>query len=308
MAVPKNRGLGRGLEELFSAVEINARDISSKGEANRDEEGNEINKNSILYLNINDIKPNANQPRKRFDDEKIDELATSIEAYGVIQPIVIRAAEVGYEIVAGERRWRAARKAELKKVPCILKELTEEENMVISIIENMQREDLNPIEEAEALQQMIGRFGLSQEQVSKSVGKSRPYITNSLRLLKLPRKVREYVVDNKLTNGHARAIAGIAEEGLQIYVADKAVEEGLSVREVEALANNVGEPKTKKQSEKRAKSPDVLKVEEELKEALGTKVSLKNLGNKGKIEIEYYNREELERLIDLFRLTFHVKH
>lgn len=301
MAAPKNRGLGRGLEELFSAVEINASEVSNKEEKNMENTTDNSNTNSIMYLDINEIKPNANQPRKRFDDEKIDELATSIETYGVIQPIVLRKSEVGYEIVAGERRWRAARKANLKKVPCILKELTEEENMVISIIENMQREDLNPIEEAEALQQMIERFGLSQEQVSKSVGKSRPYITNALRLLKLPFEVRAYVLEGKLTNGHARAIAGIEDETMQVAVADKAVEQGLSVREVENLAKTIGEPKTKKQSEKRVKSSDVLKVEEELKEVLGTKVCLKHSGNKGKIEIEYYTREDLERLIEFLK-------
>ncbi|MHC1723403.1 MAG: ParB/RepB/Spo0J family partition protein [Aminipila sp.] len=301
MAAPKNRGLGRGLEQLFSAVEINASEVSNNNQSIEENVNEEPNSNSILYLDINEIKPNVNQPRKRFDDEKIDELATSIETYGVIQPIVLRKSDVGYEIIAGERRWRAARKANLKKVPCILKELTEEENMVISIIENMQREDLNPIEEAEALQQMIERFGLSQEQVSKSVGKSRPYITNALRLLKLPFEVRAYVLEGKLTNGHARAIAGIEDETMQVVVADKAVEEGLSVREVENLAKTIGEPKTKKHTEKRIKSPDVLKVEEELKEVLGTKVSLKHSGNKGKIEIEYYNREDLERLIEFLR-------
>jgi ParB family chromosome partitioning protein len=299
MAVQKNRGLGRGLEELFSAVEINTSDVSNESDEQKSEE--KLNKNSILYLDINEIKPNNNQPRKRFDDEKIDELAASIETYGVIQPIVLRKSDIGYEIVAGERRWRAARKANLKKIPCILKELTEEENMVISIIENMQREDLNPIEEAEALQQMIEKFGLSQEQVSRSVGKSRPYITNALRLLKLPFEVRDYVQEGKLTNGHARAIAGIADETMQVAVADKAVEEGLSVREVENLAKTIGEPKLKKQKQKRIKSPDVLKVEEELKVVLGTKVNLKHSGNKGKIEIEYYNREDLERLIDFLR-------
>jgi len=282
MAVQKNRGLGRGLEELFSAVEINTSDVPNESDDQKSED--KSNKNSILYLDINEIKPNNNQPRKRFDDEKIDELAASIETYGVIQPIVLRKSDIGYEIVAGERRWRAARKANLKKIPCILKELTEEENMVISIIENMQREDLNPIEEAEALQQMIEKFGLSQEQVSRSVGKSRPYITNALRLLKLPFEVRDYVQEGKLTNGHARAIAGIADETMQV-----------------AVAKTIGEPKVKKQNQKRIKSPDVLKVEEELKVVLGTKVNLKHSGNKGKIEIEYYNREDLERLIDFLR-------
>lgn len=301
MAGPKNRGLGRGLEELFSAVEINASEVSNSDESSEISENRNVNKNSILYLNINEIKPNINQPRKRFDDEKIDELATSIETYGVIQPIVLRKSDLGYEIVAGERRWRAARKANIKQVPCILKELTEEENMVISIIENMQREDLNPIEEAEALQQMIEKFGLSQEEVSRNVGKSRPYITNALRLLKLPFEIRGYVLEGRLTNGHARAIAGIEDETLQVSVADKAVEEGLSVRAVENIVKNIGEQKKIKKNEKKIKSPDILEVEEELKEKLGTKVSLKHKGNKGKIEIEYYNREDLDRLIDVFR-------
>ncbi len=161
MAAPKKKGLGRGLEELFGAVEISPK---ATEEPQKSDENNakEVVNNGIVYLDINEIKPNLNQPRKQFNEEKIDELASSIEQYGVIQPIVLRKADTGYEIIAGERRWRAARKANLKQVPCILKELTEEENMVIAIIENMQREDLNPIEEAEALQQMIDKFGLSQ--------------------------------------------------------------------------------------------------------------------------------------------------
>lgn len=300
MAAPKKKGLGRGLEELFGAVEISPAAEESAIQEEKEENAGEGG-NGIIYLDINEIKPNINQPRKQFNEEKIDELAASIETYGVIQPIILRKSDIGYEIIAGERRWRAARKANLKKVPCILKDLTEEENMVIAIIENMQREDLNPIEEAEALQQMIDKFGLSQEQVSKTVGKSRPYITNSLRLLKLPFEVRNYVLENKLTNGHARAIAGIADEAVQVEIADKAVEQGLSVRDVEQLVKNLNEPKDKKKKEKKIKTPDVIKVEEELKEILGTKVNIKNKGKKGKIEIEYYNREELERLIDFFR-------
>lgn len=299
MARPKNGGLGRGLEELFGAVEIAPKAAEIPTPEVKVEET--VVSNGIVYLDINDIKPNLNQPRKQFNEEKIDELAESIEQYGVIQPIIIRKADNGYEIIAGERRWRAARKANLKQVPCILKELTEEENMVVAIIENMQREDLNPIEEAEALQQMIDRFGLSQEQVSKTVGKSRPYITNALRLLKLPFEVRNYVLEGKLTNGHARAIAGVPDETVQVAIADKAVEEDLSVREVEQLVKNYGETKEKKVSKKEKKNADVLKVEEELKEILGTKVNIKHKGTKGKIEIEYYNGEDLERLIDFFR-------
>ena len=300
MAAPKKKGLGRGLEELFGAVEISPKATEEPHKSDENNEKEVVN-NGIVYLDINEIKPNLNQPRKQFNEEKIDELASSIEQYGVIQPIVLRKADTGYEIIAGERRWRAARKANLKQVPCILKELTEEENMVIAIIENMQREDLNPIEEAEALQQMIDKFGLSQEQVSKTVGKSRPYITNSLRLLKLPFEVRNYVLEGKLTNGHARAILGATDETIQVAIADKAVEEGLSVREVEQLVKNYMEPKEKKPSTKQKKGADVQQVEAELKEILGTKVNIKDKGSKGKIEIEYYNREELERLIEFFR-------
>lgn len=291
MAAQKVRGLGKGLEALFNDVEINTHD------AGRDPE----NQEGILFLDINDIKPNTKQPRKFFSDEKIDELARSIETHGIIQPIMVRPSGDGYEIVAGERRWRAARRASLKQVPCIVRELSEEQNMLVSIIENMQREDLNPMEEAEALNQMITRFGLTQEEVSKSVGKSRPYITNALRLLKLPAVIQEMVVRGDLTNGHARCIAGVKEEKKQLYIAQRVIKDGLSVRETEALANkeNEGQDKKPAKAKARAKNREITDMEEELKTALGTKVAINHGTRRGKIEIEYYSRDELERLLEL---------
>lgn len=289
MAAPKGRGLGKGLEALFNDVEISTHDTDRNNEHHE----------GILFLDLNEIKPNSKQPRKSFPDEKIDELARSIEKHGIIQPIMVRSAGEGYEIVAGERRWRAARRANLKQVPCIVRELSEEQNMLIAIIENMQREDLNPMEEAEALNQMIVNFGLTQEEVSKSVGKSRPYITNALRLLKLPAGIQEMVVQGELTNGHARAILGIKEENRQLSLAKRVLKEGLSVRETEVLANKESEGPIKKIAKARAKNREITDLEEELKTALGTKVAINHGTRRGKIEIEYYSREELERLLEL---------
>lgn len=209
----KNRGLGRGLDALFAdqAPAVQPDRADRKDEEGSPAEGRE----AVSYIDINEIKPNENQPRKTFDEEKISELAASITEHGIIQPLVVRKRKRGYEIVAGERRWRAARKAELKEVPCLIREFTDEENMLIAIIENMQREDLNPIEEAEGLHQMIKTYGLTQEEVSKSVSKSRPYITNALRLLKLPVEIQQLVTEGKLTTGHARALIPIQDKVLQ---------------------------------------------------------------------------------------------
>lgn len=291
MAASKGRGLGKGLEALFNDVEINAHGSEHSSE----------NQEGILFLDINDIKPNSKQPRKNFPEDKIEELAKSIETHGIIQPIMVRPSGEGYEIVAGERRWRAARKASLKQVPCIIRELSEEQNMLVAIIENMQREDLNPMEEAEALNQMITTYGMTQEEVSKSVGKSRPYITNALRLLKLPPEIQNMVVQGDLTNGHARAIAGIKELKRQLNVAGKIVKDGLSVRETEALANkeNEGIGAKPAKAKARAKNREITDMEEELKTALGTKVAINHGSRRGKIEIEYYSRDELERLLEL---------
>ena len=294
MAAPKNRGLGKGLEALFSNSEIDTQEISVTKKEESEDKG-------ISFININEIKPNQNQPRKSFNEEKLEELAASIIENGLIQPVILRKADKGYEIVAGERRWRACRKAGLKEIPCIIREFTDEQNMLIAIIENMQREDLNPVEEAEGLNQMIVNFGMTQEQVSKSVGKSRPYITNALRLLKLPSEIREMLLANQLSAGHARAIAGIGDTEKQIQLAEYAIKEGLSVREIEKIIKEENAPKKKISRKKAEKSADVKKVEDDLKQIMGTTVNLNQSGKKGKIEIEYYSRDELERLIELLK-------
>jgi len=277
MAATKSKGLGKGLEALF-------------GESD-----------SVQYVDINYIKPNSAQPRQIFNEEKIDELATSISAHGIIQPILLKKSDNGYEIVAGERRWRAARKAGLKQIPGIVRELTKEQLLLIALIENIQREDLNPIEEAEAFQSMCGEFGFTQEDISRNVGKSRPHITNMLRLLKLPQEVREMVLEGKLSNGHARALVSIEDPKKQIQLAGKIADEGLTVRETEKLVQQNGKTGGRVSKAVTAKGKDILAIEAELKEILGTRVTLKHNGKRGKLEIDYFSREELERLIEVIR-------
>lgn len=291
----KKGGLGRGLGALIA----DAAPVESVAIAKEENSGQGDSADSIRYIKTFDIMPNANQPRKTFDEEKLQELANSILQNGLIQPIVLRKKDKGYEIVAGERRWRAAIKAGLTEVPCLVRELNDEQNMLIAIIENMQREDLNPIEEAEGLHQMVTTYGMTQEQISRSVGKSRPYITNSLRLLKLPEYVRGLVSDGKISAAHARTVITIDDENARRALCDKILRDGLSVRATEKLAAEAGRPK--KRPAKRRKNPDVARVETELKDILGTKINICPNGAKGKIEIEYYSSDELERLIEMLK-------
>jgi len=293
MAGAKSKGLGKGLEALFGDIEINV----AKDEPHEYQPG----KDQILFIDINDIKPNSSQPRQIFDEEKINELASSIAMHGVIQPLLLKQAETGFELVAGERRWRAARKAGLKQVPGIVKELTGEQRMLIALIENIQREDLNPIEEAEAFQKMHVEFGFKQDDISKNIGKSRPYITNALRLLKLPEEIRGLVLSGKLSSGHARALVSIDSEKMQLLIARRIENEGLSVRETEDLVRDIEKKHEKNIFKRIEKSVDILEIEEELKTILGTKVTLKHGRKSGKLEINYYSRDELERLIEIFR-------
>ena len=307
MAAPKKaKGLGKGLDALFGDVEVTPVKSADKKESSKQAKADtaakksdetEASQGGVLYIDIIDIKPNTGQPRKHFDEEKLEELASSIQQHGLIQPIVLRKLKTGYEIVAGERRWRACRIVGLKEVPCIVKELTDEENMLLAIIENMQREDLNPIEEAEGLKQMIDTYGLTQEQVSYSVGKSRPYITNSMRLLKLPEEVRTLTASGEISVGHAKALAAVKDRDKQITLAKKTAKDGLSVRQIELMAKETKAPARK--APKVKKSADEKQIEEDMKNALGTKVNLNRKGKKGKIEIEFYSDEELERLIEL---------
>ena len=284
----KNTGLGKGLEALFGEIEGSV----GVGDGKTD--------NSSLEIDINEIKPNAGQPRKTFDKDALRELADSIRENGLIQPIIVRKSGSVYEIVAGERRWRACRLAGLEKIPCIVRELTDKELMLFAIIENMQRENLNPIEEAEGLASMMNSYGLTQLQISKSVGKSRPYIANSLRLLTLSSEVRALMQEGSLSGGHGKALLKISNEDKQLALAKRIVKDGLSVRAVEDITSEKDKP-AKKQGRPANKNSDILAVEDELKEKLGTKVTL-NLGaKKGKIEIKYYSRDELERLIELLK-------
>ena len=283
----KNRGLGRGLDALFAEQAP----IMPDNRVETEEKNNSHVRDKVLYIDINDIKPNAEQPRKTFDKEKISELSQSIIEHGIIQPLVVRKSGKHYEIVAGERRWRAAREAELSVVPCIVRQFSDEENM--------QREDLNPIEEAMGLEQMISAYGMTQEEVSKSVSKSRPYITNTLRLLKLPEEIKALVSEGKISTGHARTLITVKNKTKQEELCKKIIKDGISVRDVERLASE--EKKTRKKPLKRVKSPDTLNVERELKEIYGTKVTINSRGNKGTVELEFYSKDELNRLIDLLK-------
>ena len=312
MAAIKKGGLGRGLDALFAdMVPVIEKEHEHEHEHTDTDKLNNITgtktdiKNEdageqVKYIKIHDIMPNANQPRKTFNEEKIAELSKSIIENGIIQPLVVRKKRNGYEIVAGERRWRASMKANLSEVPCLVRELTDEQNMLIAIIENMQREDLNPIEEAEGLSQMMSSFGLTQEEVSQSVGKSRPYIANAIRLLRLPEEIKKQVSNGNISAAHGRTLLSIEDPATREKLCRQIVKEGLSVREVEKIVSEMGKKK-KRPAKKREKNPNVISIEEELKELLGTKVVINHTGKKGKIEIEYFSKEELNRLIDLLK-------
>ncbi|MCR4601082.1 MAG: ParB/RepB/Spo0J family partition protein [Clostridia bacterium] len=296
----KKKGLGRGLQSLFADTAVN--EEMPVNPQSTEEVAFEVSPDSVSYINLNNIKPNASQPRKTFDPESIKDLADSIREHGMIQPIIVRPSENGFEIVAGERRWRAAREAGLKSVPALIRELNDRENMLIALIENMQREDLNPIEEAFAFREMMTRYGLTQDEVSKSVGKSRPYISNSMRLLKLPEIVRKMVAEGRLSGGHAKMIAGVESEEMQIRLAEISCDGQMSVRALEAMIANAQTPDEPKKNKKKAKDPELKSIESDLKEIFGTKVnvSTKN-GKKGKIEISFYSHDDFDRILGFLK-------
>ena len=288
------------------AVQLEERNIKdSKGETSQtqvDSAKIEADEDRVLYIDINDIKPNKDQPRKTFNEEKLKDLANSIKENGVIQPLIIRKAQNGYELVAGERRWRAARIAEIKKVPCIIRNFDEKQNMIVAIIENMQRENLDPIEEALGLNEMIKRFEFTQEQVSNALGKSRAYIANSLRLLKLPEKIQNMIIEGRISAAHGRTIITIKDEKKQIEVCDKIIRNGLSVRAAERLTEKIkDDARPERKKRKPSVNAEIAAVEDELRKIFGTKVNINGKASTGKIEIEYYSVDELNRLIDMFR-------
>ena len=253
------------------------------------------NENSIVYIKLSEIKPNSKQPRTVFDEEALDELAASIKEHGVIQPILLRPADKGYELVAGERRWRAARKAGLSSIPAMVRNIDDRQNIFFALIENVQREDLNALEEARGIKEIMDRFELNQEDAAKSIGRSRPYVANALRLLKLPPEVQKLIEEKKLSAGHAKMIAGLSGSALQIEAAEKAVKEGWSVRQIE---NYTGKTSKKRTRRRKAKDKDVAAMEDKLAEVLGTKVRINGTENRGRLELEYYSREELDRLLE----------
>ncbi|WP_053955116.1 ParB/RepB/Spo0J family partition protein [Inediibacterium massiliense] len=267
----------------------------------KDDDIQNENKGNIEMISIHKIRPNKNQPRKHFNKEKLETLSESIKNHGVIQPIVIRPIGQGYEIIAGERRWKACKQAELDEIPCIIKEIDEQGRMEIALIENIQREDLNPIEEAFAYKNLMEKYKVTQEEISCSIGKSRPYIANTVRLLNLTEEVQNMLIDQLISSGHARALLRIGDHNLQKQLAEGIIQNGLSVRETENIITKMLENKKEQPKPKIKKDNHISYIEDVLKERLGTKVNIIKGKKKGKIEIEYYSEDELERLIEVLR-------
>jgi len=273
------RGLGRGLEALIPVVEKN--------------------EESIQEIDIKKIVANDKQPRRDFDESKLDELADSMKHHGVLQPVILRKKGNTYELVAGERRWRAAAKAGIKKIPAIIKELSDADVMEIALIENLQREDLNPMEEALAYKSLMDDFGLTQEELSKRVGKSRSQIANTVRLLNLNKEIQDLVSQDKLTAGHARALLSIQDSKERLLLANKINQEALSVRQTEQLVKKITtEHNKEKQQKPKEINPVIIDITERLQRTLGTRVKIKGNEKRGKIEIEFYSGDELERILE----------
>lgn len=303
----KKSGLGRGLDALFpekkETVDKNkTTDIQTDIEKSKAEDKKDKVENKETLVKISMVEPNLNQPRKQFNEDSLLELAESIKQYGILQPLLVSDKKDYYEIIAGERRWRAAKMAGLKEIPVLVKEFSKQQVVEISLIENIQREDLNPIEEAKAFKRLIEEFHLKQDEIAERVSKSRAAVTNSMRLLKLDERVQEMLIEEMISSGHARALLGISDGDTQHSLAMKIFDEKLSVRETEKLVKNLLEP-PKKQEVKKNSAEDAIyeSLEEKMKGIIGTKVLIHRKKNdKGKIEIEYYSKDELERIIELF--------
>jgi len=305
MAVKKS-GLGRGLDALFPEKTVSSKSEKNVKEKSISEKKNKTEEKVVLgngtMVKISKIEPNREQPRKKFDEDALLELSESIKQYGVLQPLLVSDKKDYYEIIAGERRWRAAKMAGLKEIPVVIKEFSDQQIVEISLIENIQREDLNPVEEALAYRRLIDEFHLKQDEIADRVSKSRTAVTNSLRLLKLTPKVQEMIVDEMISAGHARAILGISDPETQEMIALKVFDNKLSVRETEELVRKILKPSRKKEhSTNPAEDAIYESLEEKMKGITGTRVFIhRKKNNKGKIEIEYYSRDDLERIIDLF--------
>ena len=291
------RGLGKGLDSLIPNV---VGETKEKKTVTKENVGTSADKQETI-VKIAKVEPNREQPRKNFDEDALLELSESIKQFGLLQPILVQDRKDHYEIIAGERRWRAAKLAGLKEVPVIIKNLTEQEIVEIALIENIQREDLNPIEEAQAYKKLLTEFNLKQDEVAERVSKSRTAVTNSMRLLKLCDEVQQMVIDDMISTGHARAILSVENPEEQYALAQRIFDEKLSVRDVEKLVKNLHKPEKPKKVEVTNKELELVykDLEEKLKQSLGTKVSISSKGDgAGKIEIEFFSHEDLERLME----------
>lgn len=296
MAV-RNKGLGKGLDALIQDKKVTK---PAKTEDKALSEEKQASGSGELMVKINMVEPNRDQPRKNFEEDALLELADSIKQMGVLQPLLVRKRKDYYEIIAGERRWRAAKMAGLKEVPVIIKDYTEQEIVEIALIENIQRENLNPIEEAMAYKKLLEEFHLKQDEVAERVSKSRTAVTNSMRLLKLNEKVQQMIIDDMITTGHARALLAIDDQEQQYILANKIFDEKLSVRETEKLIKDIKNPKKEKVKKPVENAFLYQDLADKMKEVMGTKVSISSKGNgKGKIEIEYYSDRELEHMFDM---------
>lgn len=278
-----SRGLGKGLNALITSNLI--------------EEGEQVKE-----VSINEIRPNPYQPRKEFEQSAIEELAQSIKEHGIIQPLIVRKSIKGYELVAGERRLRAAKLAGFKEVPVVVKAYTDQQLMEIALIENLQRENLNPLEEAEAYDKLISHHDYTQEQLAQKIGKSRPHVANMLRLLQLPEKIRKMVSAAELSMGHSRALLGVTDKKVQLQLANDVVEKGLSVRQLEELVKQLNVSRETKKKKSAKNEPVLIEMEERLRSRFGTSVKIKKGSKRGKIEIDFYSQEDLERIIEMLNI------
>ncbi len=291
------RGLGKGLDSLIPNA-IGESKKKSVGKETETENGN----NAETLVKITKVEPNREQPRKNFNEDALQELADSIKEHGILQPILVKDRKDHYEIIAGERRWRAAKLAGLKEVPVIIRDLSDQEIVEIALIENIQREDLNPIEEAQAYKRLLTEFNLKQDEVAERVSKSRTAVTNSMRLLKLCDEVQQMVIDDMISTGHARAILSIENPEEQYTLAQRIFDEKLSVRDVEKLVKNMNKPKVEKPKKEKNESLEIIYQEtaNKLKDVLGTKVAVSSKGDgTGKIEIEFFSHEDFDRLMEI---------
>jgi len=279
------KGLGKGLDAFFPKVD-------------------DVKEEHVQEISLNELRPNPYQPRKFFDEEAIEELKLSILEHGILQPIIVRKSIKGYEIVVGERRYRAAKEAKLKSIPAVVRQLSEQQMMELAVLENLQREDLSPIEEGHAYQTLMKKLKLTQEELAKRLGKSRPHIANHVRLLSLPKTVQNYISDGKISMGHGRALLGLKNKDKLPAIVDKIIKDGLNVRQLEQLIQLLNENVSRETKKEKPTAKNVFIKEQEsfLRERFGTTVHIKQKKNKGKIEIEFFSEDDLTRILQMFEL------